>query len=90
MGFFGSGTSVYRGIARIASKAGQDDLRYEEVLDLAVRSNSNSKRVLALAESIARIDSPEDEVMWQAAYDEMLARANFPSVEAAIASQESQ
>ena len=87
MGTLGSGTSVYRDIARIASEADRECERFEAVLDLAVRSTSNSQRVLALAESVCRIDSPEDEAIWQAAYDSMLEMAEFPSVEVAVASQ---
>ena len=88
IGTLGSGTSVYREIARIASEADRECSRFEDVLDLAVRSTSNSQGVLALAESVCRIDGPEDEAKWQAAYDAMLEIAEYPSVEVAVASQE--
>jgi hypothetical protein len=87
MGTLGSGTSVYREIVRIAAEADQEYPRFEAVLDLAVRSTPNSQRVLALAESVCRIDSQEDEANWQAAYDAMLEMAEYPSVEVAVASQ---
>jgi hypothetical protein len=88
MGTLGSGTSVYREIARIASEADRECTRFEAVLDLAVRSTSNSQRVLVIAESVCKIDNQEDEANWQAAYDAMLEIAEYPSVEAAVASQE--
>ena len=90
MGTLGSGTTVFREIARIASEADQEYPRYEAVLDLAVRSTSNAKRILAIAESVCRIESPEDEMKWQAAYDDMLASAEFSSVEVAVASRRMQ
>lgn len=87
MGTLGSGTSVYREIVRIASEADRECTRFGDVLDLAVRLTSHSQRVLALAESVCKIDSQEDEVIWQAAYDGMLEIAVYPSVEVAVASQ---
>ena len=88
MGRLGSGTLVYREIARIAAEADRECIRFEAVLDLAVRSTTNSQRVLALAESVCRIDSEEDEALWQTAYDAMLEKAEYPSVQVAVASQE--
>ena len=87
MGTLGPRTSLYREIARIAADADREYARYDAILDLAVRSTTNSQRVLALAESVQRIDSPENEAVWQAAYDAMLEMAEYPTVEVAVASQ---
>ena len=87
IGTLGTGTSIYREIARIAAEDNQENIRYEAVLDLAVRSTSESGHILELARSVSRIDSPEDEAMWQEAYDQMLLRAEYPSVEIAIERQ---
>ncbi|MEN8006415.1 MAG: hypothetical protein ABFS42_05335 [Candidatus Krumholzibacteriota bacterium] len=87
MGTFGSGTLVFREIARIAAEADKECLLLESVLDLAARSTSESQRILALAETACMVEGTSDEAAWMAAYEEMAARAQYPSVAAAIASQ---
>lgn len=84
---FGSNTSVFRGIARIAANADHQCPKLFLVLDLAARSTSNAARILALAESACRLKNPQDEIAWQAFYDHMSEMAAFPSVEAALAAQ---
>jgi len=88
MAVFGSNTSVFREIAKIAAGADRECPRLKQVLDLAARSNSNTSRILELAETACEEESGDDELSWQAYYDHMSAIAAFPSVEAAIAAQE--
>lgn len=84
---FGSGTTVFREIAKIAAGADHECPRLGLVLDLAARSTSDAARILALAECACRIQGPDDEAAWQAYYDHMSELATFPSVEAALAAQ---
>ena len=87
MGTFGSGTLVFREIARIAAESDKECVLLDSVLDLAARSTSDSQRILALAESACRVEGTGEESTWLAAYEEMSARAQYSSVSAAIESQ---
>ena len=80
---FGSGTSVYREIVRIAAEADQECEKLEAVLDLAVRSTSDADRILALAESACAVDGQEEEAAWQEVFDVMDVWAAYPTVEVA-------
>ena len=84
---FGSNTTVFRDIATTAAEADHECPKLRSVLDLAARSNSDSARILALAESACRLQGPEDEAAWQAFYDHLSEIAAYPSVEAALAAQ---
>lgn len=84
---FGSNTSVFREIAEIAAEADHECPQLALALDLAARSNSDSARILALAEAACRVDSPEDEAIWQAYYDQLSEIAVYPTVEAALEAQ---
>ncbi len=84
---FGSNTSLFRSIAKTAASADHECPQLARVLDLAARSNSDAARILALAESACRIQSAEDEAVWQAYYDQVSEIAFYPSVEAALAAQ---
>jgi hypothetical protein len=87
IGSLGSNTTTYRKIASIAAEADHECSRLELVLDLAVMTTSDSSNVLALGESACRIKSVEDELLWQKAYDLMLERAEFSSLEIALEKQ---
>jgi hypothetical protein len=87
MSTFDSNTSVFREIAKIAAGADHECPKLNLVLDLAARSNSDTDRIVALAESACRIQSADDEAAWQAFYDHLSEIAVFPSVEAALAAQ---
>ena len=85
---FGSGTSVFREIAKVAAAADHECPKLASVLDLAARSTSDAARILALANSACKIQSPADEEAWQAFYDHMSEIATYPTVEAALAAQD--
>lgn len=87
MGTFGSGTGVYREIARIASEAEQDCPLLEEVLDLAARSISDAGHILSLAERACAVEGSEGEAAWRTEFEQLAEHAHYPSVEAAIAAQ---
>lgn len=87
MATFGSNTLVFKEIARIAAEADRECALLDSVLDLAARSSSESQRILSLAESACRVEGAEDEAVWSAAYADMAANAQYPSVAAALASQ---
>lgn len=87
MKVFGSNTSVFRAIAKIAASADRECPQLALVLDLAARSNSDTARILALAESACEIQSSADQAVWQAHYDQVSEIAIYPSVEAALAAQ---
>jgi hypothetical protein len=80
----GSNTSVYREVARIAAAADGECPRLEKVLDLAVVRQSDSQRIVALAEAACSGQTPEQEAAWQRSYDALWATAMYPSVEAAL------
>ena len=80
----GSNTSVYREVARIAAAADGECPRLEKVLDLAVVRQSDSQRIVALAEAACGIQTPEQVAAWQRSYDALWATAMYPSVEAAL------
>ena len=83
----GSNTTVFQEIARVAAEADHECERLEAVLDLAVMSTSEAGRILALAESACHVAVEDQEAAWQEAYDFMLTRAEYPSVEVAEESQ---
>ncbi len=87
MATFGSGTLVFREIARIASEAEAECPLLESVLDLAARSTSEASRILVLAESACLVGGTSGEAAWLSAYEAMLEKAEYPSVAAAIAAQ---
>ena len=87
IGSLGSNTATYRKIAHIAAEADHECGRLEQVLDLAVMTTSDCSNVIALGESACRIKSAEDGILWQKAYDLMLGRTEFSSVEIAIEKQ---
>lgn len=80
----GSNTSVYREVVRIAAAADGECPRLEKVLDLAVVRQSDSQRIVALAEAACSDQTPEQEAAWQRSYDALWATAMYPSVEAAL------
>jgi len=81
----GSGTKVFMDIARAAAAAESECPRLDEVLDLAVRRTSESYRIIALAESACRIETPVQEAAWQQYYDDLLAGAEYGSIAEALA-----
>lgn len=83
----GSNTRVFRGIAEVAAEADEECERLDAVLDLAVMRTSESMTILALARSACNLETPEQEAQWQAVYDAMLADAEYPTLEAALAAQ---
>lgn len=87
MGTFGSGTRVYREIARIASEADMECPLLDQVLDLAARSTRDAGAILALAERACEVQGTGGEADWLAEFEVLSQWAEYPSVEAAIAAQ---
>lgn len=81
----GSNTGVFLEIAQIAAEADSECARLADVLDLAVMRSSESMITIALAKNACRLETPEQQAAWQQLYDSMLAGAEYPSVEAALA-----
>jgi hypothetical protein len=75
-----SGTSVYVALARIAADADHECPLLPEVVDLASRLDSDSDRLLAVAEAACRVTTPEQERVWREYYDALatLAPAHAP------------
>ncbi len=84
MGHFGTNTGVYRQIAEIAAEADCECLRLEDVLDLAVRKESDTPYVLELARRACTLTGPEEEEAWQQAYESLLATAEYASLDEAM------
>ena len=82
----GSNTLVYRSIARVAADTDCECELLDSVLDLAVVRRSESRTIIALAESACRIETEKQRENWQEVYDEMLAGAEYPSVDIALTS----
>ena len=85
MSAFGSNTGVFRDIAGVAADADRECALLDTVLTLAARSTSESRIIVRLAELACAVEGTPQEEAWWAAYDEMAARAAYPSVEAALA-----
>lgn len=84
----GSNTSVFIEIADIAANADRECPRLGEVLELGVRKQSESGRILALARSACRVETAEEVAAWQREFDAVAATAEYPSVEAALSAFE--
>ncbi|MBU2500278.1 hypothetical protein KJ682_03000 [bacterium] len=80
----GSNTGVFMGIATIAEESDHECPLLEEILDLAVRKQSESATILALAGWACRVETPEQELQWRKAFDQVAATAEYPTVEAAL------
>jgi hypothetical protein len=83
----GSNKRVFLEIAEVAAEADRDYPRLDDVLDLAVMRSSESMTVIALARSVCRLETAEQEEQWQAVYDAMREGAEYPSLEAALAAR---
>lgn len=84
MGTIGSGTSVFRDIARIAADSDIETDRLDKVLDLAVLKTSDTSQILSLARTACRIETDEQAEAWEKAYRSVLATADFASLEEAV------
>lgn len=84
MGRFGTNTGVYHQIAEIAAEADHECPRLEDVLDLAVRKETDTPYVLDLARRACTLEGPDEEAAWQQAYESLSATAEYASLEDAI------
>ena len=81
----GSNTATYRGILRIAAAADHECPLLSDALDLAVRKQSESKQIVALAEAACRVKTAEDEAAWRTVFDRLAQSAEYDTVEEALA-----
>ena len=85
LAILGSNTKVYLEIARLAEASDTECEHLGEVLDLAVMKQSESQSIIALAKTVCAISSPDAEEAWQEQYDYLRSRAEYSSVESALA-----
>jgi|GEM_PF-4141835 len=84
VGTLGSSTSVYVGVARIASEADHEVPELAEVLDLAVMKQNEMDRVLALAREAVAIQNETQRTIWRARHASLLATAQYPNLRTAL------
>jgi hypothetical protein len=81
----GSNTKVFREIVGIASTADHECPLLGDALDLAVRKQSESTKVVSLAKAACQVLSAEQEAAWRRDYARLERTAEFSSVDSALA-----
>jgi hypothetical protein len=81
----GSNTQVFRDIVRVASTADHECPLLGEALDLAVRKQSESPKIVALAKAACDVKNAEQEAAWRQDLAWLERSADFSSVESALA-----
>ncbi len=80
----GSNTQVFREIVGVASTADHECPLLEEALDLAVRKQSETAKIVALAKAACRVTNAEQESAWRRSLAWLERSADFDSVESAL------